>query len=379
MSDLSERPSVLAEEADVFGPERVVAAHDEQDGRVVAWTDGKVGGTPVPDWVAGGAAHLGGVHVQTAMRARVWPRFGVVADDRGHVFRSTIGEALTSGYTAADFGQMAAAEELGPVAVYLPFGAQFNYGHLLLDGLTSLQAMHETGVLAGRLALSDRLAGWRRELVDLAFPELPRHETEAAMVAAESAAFADSMDHYLHRPGPIVNRLRDRMLAHLPRDRAGGPSRIYISRRSSNMRLLVNEAALERALAARGFEIVQPETLPVAAQVALFRDARVILGATGAGLANAFFATPQACVIEILPSNFSAAWLRDLCYRVGCDWRGWFAPAPLTGLGAWRYSRRPGLRFAWRLGLREFLPWLDGQLGELNVARSPGFRAGESA
>jgi len=363
MAELSGPAAYLANEADVFGSARLVAAREDFCAGVVSWTEGKVGGSPVAGWTAEGAAHLGGVHVQTVGAARVWPRFGVVADHHGRVFRSTIGEALTSGYTAADFAGEAAAEELGPAAVYLPFGAQFNYGHFLLDGLTSLQAMAETGVLAGRVALSDRLAGWRGELVDLAFPEVPRHETEATMVAAESAAFADSMDHYLHRPGPLVNRLRDRILGQLADHPRAGPARIYVSRRTSNMRLLVNEAALERALAARGFEIVQPETLPVRAQVALFRDARVILGATGAGLANALFASPQACVIEILPSNFSAAWLRDLCYRVGCDWRGWFTPAPLTGLEAWRYSRRPGLRFAWRLRLREFLPWLDDQLG----------------
>lgn len=358
-------PLALAEEADVFGSSRVVAHADEYRPEVADWTAGRVGGAPVPEWALRGEARLGGIHVQTAERARVWPQFGVVADAHGHVFRSTIGEALTSGYTPASFEEDVAAEDLGPVAVYLPFGAWFNYGHFLLDGLTSLQALHDTGALAGRVALSSRLTGWRRELVELAFPEIPRHETDAAMVAAESAAFADSMDHYLHRPGPVVNRLRDRILGGLAPEPT--PPRIYLSRRDSNMRLLVNEAAVEHALAARGFEIVRPEILSVRRQIQLFRGARVIVGATGAGLANAAFASPGACVIEVFPANFTAPWVRDLCYRVGCDWRGWFAPAPLTGLGAWPHRKRPGLRFAWRLKLREFLPWLD-----LQLAAGPG-------
>jgi capsular polysaccharide biosynthesis protein len=354
----------VVNEADVFGSSRLMLNPDGTAPEVATWSAGKFSGKPVPDWAIHGGAFIGSIHVQTALGARVWPKYGIVADAQGRIFRSTIGEALTSGVTPADFEHDVAAEELGPVAVYLPFGGQFNYGHFLLDGLTSLQALEDAGALSGRLALSDPLSGWRRELVDLAFPDTPRHETAAVMVAAESAAFADSMDHYLHRVGPIGNRLRERMLAQLP-DRQPTPARIYISRRGSNMRLLVNEAELERALAARGFEIVHPENLPVRTQIELFRGARVILGATGAGLANALFASPDACVVEILPANFSASWLRDLCYRVECDWRGWFTPAPLTGLSAWPYRKRPGLRFAWRLKLRSFLPWLDQQLKDM--------------
>jgi capsular polysaccharide biosynthesis protein len=86
--------------------------------------------------------------------------------------------------------------------------------------------------------------------------------------------------------------------------------------------------------------------------------------AASAGLANALFA--RGCVIEILPANFSAAWLRDLCFQVGCEWRGWFAPSPLADWRAWRYRLRPNFRFAWRLRLSAFLPWLDGELRALS-------------
>ena len=39
------------------------------------------------------------------------------------------------------------------------------------------------------------------------------------------------------------------------------------------MRVMVGEAAFEKALAARGFAIVRPETLDAVEQVALMRDA----------------------------------------------------------------------------------------------------------
>ena len=356
----------LVHEDEAFGASRIIVHPDGTTPEVEleAWTRGKFAGAPASDWVRHGA-YIGGVKVQTAEPARIWPQFGAVADADGRLFRSTFGEAMTSGYTSADFAADEPSERLGDVAVYLPFGSQFNYGHYLLDGLTSLQAMHDAGVLAGRVALSDRLVGWRRELVELAFPETPRHETDARAVAAKSAVFADSMDHYLHRPGAVALGLRARILHRLGAP-AAAPQRLYISRRGGNMRLLVNEARLERALARRGFAIIQPQTLPVRRQIELFSGARVILGATGAGLANALVAAPHACVMEVLPSNFSAGWLRDLCFRVGCDWRGWFAPSPLTGWRERPYRRREGFRFAWRLDLRRFLRWLDRELQALS-------------
>jgi capsular polysaccharide biosynthesis protein len=355
----------LVAEAEAFGAARLEVYPDgfTTEPELEGWTRGKFGGTPVPEWVLHGA-EIGGVRVQTAAPAMVWPQFGMVADARRRVFRSTAWEVVTSGYDLERFAGDVPAERLGPVAVALPFGSVFNYGHYLLDGLTSLQALHDAGALADRPVVTDPLTGWRRELIDLAFPGLARRETAAVMVAVESATFADSMDHYLHRCGEAALRLRARLLEQLG-PRAPTPERVYVSRRGSNMRLLVNEAALEAALVKRGFTIIHPEALPVRGQLELFRGARVVLGATGAGLANALVAAPECCVMELLPGNFSAGWVRNLCFRVGCDWRGWFAPSPLTGWREWPYRRRPGFRFAWRLELQKFLPWLDRQLAGL--------------
>jgi hypothetical protein len=60
----------------------------------------------------------------------------------------------------------------------------------------------------------------------------------------------------------------------------GSRGRLWLSRRGLPMRFgrLEGEDALEAVLAARGWEIVRPETLPVAAQIDLFASAEIIAG-----------------------------------------------------------------------------------------------------
>jgi capsular polysaccharide biosynthesis protein len=85
---------------------------------------------------------------------------------------------------------------------------------------------------------------------------------------------------------------------------AHSPERIYISRRSAKKRRLVNEAELESQLAARGFQVVQAELLPVAGQSALFRRARCVVAPHGAGLTNLIFSPKGTQFIELFPPQY---------------------------------------------------------------------------
>jgi hypothetical protein len=79
-----------------------------------------------------------------------------------------------------------------------------------------------------------------------------------------------------------------------------GPERIYISRRNATRRRLVNEAELEAQLQAMGFVSIQSERLSVAEQAAVFRSAKCVVAAHGAGLVNMVFAPANALVVELL-------------------------------------------------------------------------------
>ncbi|MGH1556659.1 glycosyltransferase family 61 protein [Caulobacter segnis] len=120
------------------------------------------------------------------------------------------------------------------------------------------------------------------------------------------------------------------------------------------MRVMVGEAAFEKALAARGFAIVRPETMSPSEQVALMREAEVVVGASGAALANAIFLPRGARVVEIQPLNFTSQWVRAACRQVGVDWRGYVSgasPCPARdGAAAGEVPQRLQVRLQAALG-----------------------------
>jgi capsular polysaccharide biosynthesis protein len=85
---------------------------------------------------------------------------------------------------------------------------------------------------------------------------------------------------------------------------AGTPEKIFISRltrtrKHGAYRGLNNEEALIEVLHRIGFVAVEPEQLPLEAQVALFRNARSIVGLGGAAMVNTAFCRPGTRVVTI--------------------------------------------------------------------------------
>lgn len=129
------------------------------------------------------------------------------------------------------------------------------------------------------------------------------------------------------------------------------------------MRVMVGEAAFEKALIARGFTIVRPETMSAGQQVALMRDAEIVVGASGAALANAVFLPKGARVVEIQPLNFTSQWVRAACRQVGVDWRGYVCASPAPAWQAPVLARlRRGFKFAYRPPLDDLLAVVDAAL-----------------
>jgi capsular polysaccharide biosynthesis protein len=101
---------------------------------------------------------------------------------------------------------------------------------------------------------------------------------------------------------------------------------LLVSRADSMGRHIVNEDELLRALAPFRVRRVLLSAHGIEAQVALFANARLIVGAHGAGLANLAFATEGARVVEIFPRThgtdafFLVAATRGVDYRyLVCD------------------------------------------------------------
>ncbi len=254
---------------------------------------------------------------------------------------------------------------IASAGVFMPWGGGFNYGHFLLDALPSLLALEEAGLDGLLPPIAPALKPWQRELIGLLRGDADAvREIAAPAVRLDEAAYATSMDHFLHAPNALLERVRARLLARAPQVRPQC-RRLYFSRRSHAypMRILLNEVELERALAARGFEIVRLERLRPRDQIALARDAECVVGPTGAGMANALFAPPGTLVVDIQPQVFPGAWVGAFGQLIGHDWRVYYAPAPVPASEVpWARRVRRGFRFGYRLPLEAFLAFLDARL-----------------
>ncbi len=80
--------------------------------------------------------------------------------------------------------------------------------------------------------------------------------------------------------------------------------KLYISRKNSDYRQLLNSDEIEDMLMTLGFEIIFPEHLSFFAQVQLFSQAEMIIGQSGAGMTNFIFA-PKDCKLLMMMSDIS--------------------------------------------------------------------------
>lgn len=369
LSSLTAEPSEGRATLDPMGDPLQAPAPDPSD----------LGGPVRPPWAP---AERWPLEVCRVERTYALPAFGAVIGEDGRLFYATGWEAHQGlggldqlpGVTRDDetwrFQPPDGAPRLPRAAMFLPWGAGFNYGHCLLDALPSLLALEAAGLLAdGFPALAPPLAPWQRGLVALALPDgVELRETPAPMVRLEQAVFATSMNHFLNHPSAILRTLRERVQARAPALAGAGaisPRRVYLSRRShaQTMRIMVNEAELEQALTRRGFTIARPESLSPARQAMLMREAEIVVGPTGAGMANAALTPPGARIIEIQPETFVTNWVHAFSVILDQCWSGYFAPAPLPRREVPLTRRlRRGFRFAYRLPLSDFLSFLDARL-----------------
>lgn len=106
---------------------------------------------------------------------------------------------------------------------------------------------------------------------------------------------------------------------------AAGGERLYISRRAAAKRPLAGEAALERALSARGYRVVRLEEHSLAAQAGLLRSAGDVVAPHGAGLAHLIWCDAGTRVCEIFPHGFVNDCYARLAVGQGLDYQALWA------------------------------------------------------
>lgn len=136
-------------------------------------------------------------------------------------------------------------------------------------------------------------------------------------------------------PNWVVLVLRERFLPHTADKQKIKGRRIYVSREAARFRRALNEGEIIDLLKQHGFSPVRLENLAFAEQVKLFRDAEIVVGASGSGLANLVFCSKGTKVIELFPTSTADANFR-LSRTLNLDY--YFLTDPGSKLGACGYD-----------------------------------------
>jgi len=102
--------------------------------------------------------------------------------------------------------------------------------------------------------------------------------------------------------------------------------RVYLSRRDTGVRTVVNEGELEALLACFGFETVFLHGLSLSEQARLFSEAEAVVGIKGAALANIVFCPAHCSVMVLSPSDFPDPFFWDIAGQLSLNYAELFGP-----------------------------------------------------
>ncbi|MEE7440267.1 glycosyltransferase family 61 protein [Methylobacterium oryzae] len=203
------------------------------------------------------------------------------------------------------------------------FGLQSkNYGHWLLEFVPRMLWFNDSACPADfPICIDDHMPETHQQIVEL----LDERDRPILPMSAQATRFRElgiapvpTFFPFDSRPGmpvydaiwpmdvlgavrrAVLDRLTARGIDLRPTGR-----KIVLSRRGFVQRQLLNEAEIIDALTRQGFEVVYPERLSFAEQVALYHTADMIVGSASSALTNCIFCNPQARVIALIHENRS--------------------------------------------------------------------------
>ena len=195
-----------------------------------------------------------------------------------------------------------------------------NYCHFFYDCIPRISILRGAGF--GDLPLYAPLSeSYQREILDLmGYPEAMRIASVAHPILQAGELYVPAYDgNQGEFPARVRNFIRTELLA---RARARKPDehfprRLYISRRDSTSRRVLNEEALYARLKPLGFEFAVMAKMPVVDQILAFADAACIVTPHGASLTNLVFCRPECSLVEIFPPRIVAPCYQDLSRLMG--------------------------------------------------------------
>jgi len=184
-----------------------------------------------------------------------------------------------------------------------------NHSHWLLQTLPQLYLYERAGIRPQKLIVQPNIQPYQREMLRILGwkdSEILMRPIDRPVIFRELyAGYVDGA--VVPEAAGVYDRLRDAV----PR-RPGGPEKLFISRQDARqVRRFLNEDRLIEAVQELGFTVVTPGKLGLQEEISLFRGARVITGALGAGLYNAVYADPGATVVGLSDPHYVMTWLPE--------------------------------------------------------------------
>ncbi len=160
------------------------------------------------------------------------------------------------------------------------------------------------------------LPRFAREFLDLLGVDDHRIVPVTGPMLLRRAVFTTSVHHenLARYPGPL-HSLRARLDQRLAGAQSRYAERLWLERGVGvrNGGTTLNKDEVYRCLEGRGFDILDPATLPVAEQVVTMRSARLIAGSHGAQFVHAQFMPERSSVIECFSPMFVNPSILQMC------------------------------------------------------------------
>ncbi|UKJ78064.1 glycosyltransferase family 61 protein [Azospirillum brasilense] len=286
--------------------------------------------------------------VRVARLKDVWvAREGLVFDQKGDLYRETItqhSEAEIDQAHAAVLaaigqgGRAAEPDTAGPILLCKKRGIG-NYGHWMMEMLPKAHLVHTHLPDLGVRFLVGLAPGHLNDSMAFSLSMLGIDLARTLVADDTPLRFADLLlvDGLSEHGGFMSPLVLDAAEAVARSVTPGGADRLFVSRRTTGIRRIVDEDDLIGLALSHGYRLVEPDALSLPEQVALFKGASRIVGVMGAAMTNIVFAPPGARVVNLTPAGMPdtffwfIATLRGLDYtEIRCAQSG-----PVRGVMPW--------------------------------------------
>jgi capsular polysaccharide biosynthesis protein len=195
------------------------------------------------------------------------------------------------------------------------------YYHWITDVLPRLAVLEVAGCSEVALVVPEDLTAWQRKSLELLGAS--RLTPYGGSLRADVLLWPRPVATPGHTPRWACNWIRERLL----REPRNGRRRLYLTRRSEQVRRVANEADVWAMLEPMGFEMIDAGTLSLDRQIDLFADAAVVVSPHGGALTNILFAH-RTLVVELFESGYV-----NPCYYVladRCEHDYWYLIGPAS-------------------------------------------------